>query len=240
MTFRDRVGLAGFVLAVVGAAMALSVTVDFVTRSFDVRDDGPVYAMFAAAICALPIAWFVGTRLVLLRRLKDQLEATSRHDSLTGLLNRPTFLKALAEHPLRRGAVALLDVDFFKSINDTHGHFIGDEVLAHVGRVLGRSCRPGDLICRFGGEEFAILFADATPELAVKLAEELVRDVASERILADGKQHALTVSLGYAMRDCSTDPAKALRAADEALYRAKAQGRNRAVAAWGPPSRIAA
>lgn len=239
MTFKDRVGLVSFMLAVSGAAMALSVIVDYLARSFDLIGRGPIYVMISAAICALPIAWFVGTRLVAICRLKDQIEITSRHDSLTGLLNRSTFLDLVAEQPSRRGAVAILDLDFFKTINDTHGHFIGDEVLAHVARVMLATCRRDDLICRFGGEEFAILFSGATPEVAKTLAMALVDNMASDPVFAGGQHHHLTVSIGYAMHDGATDPAQALQAADQALYRAKAQGRNRAVAAWdAAPIRI--
>ncbi len=234
MTFRDRTGLLLFILTVTATAMMFAVLVDYLTRSLQLATSGPLHAMASAGVCALPIAWFVGTRLVLLRRLKDQIETAARHDRLTGLLNRPSFLDMLAARPPRKGIVALVDVDFFKRINDTHGHFVGDEVLAHVAATLAAACRPGDLVCRFGGEEFAILFADATRADAQALAQGLVRRMSERPVLAGGVRHDLTVSVGFAERDDRQEVTQALMAADKALYRAKARGRNCAIAAWEP------
>ena len=240
MMIKSRAGLLGFVLAVSAAAIVLGSGADFLTVRYGLPEHGPVHVVTTVLVCALPISWFVGARLMQLNRLKDQLEITSRYDRLTGLLNRPTFMDMLAELPPRTGAVALLDVDFFKRVNDTHGHFVGDKVLAHVARCLSQSCRPGDMICRFGGEEFAVLFADAGVEMAQRLAADMVRSVAESALSVDGHSHHLTISLGYALAGDGIDPAQALQSADQALYRAKAQGRNRAVAAWDaePPQVI--
>lgn len=232
MTVKDRAGLFGFVLAISAAAMVLAAGADWLVRLAGVPAGSPLHVFVAAAACVLPFSGVMGLRLAQLSRLNDRLEIAARYDRLTGLPNRQSFMEMLAEIPPREGVVALLDVDFFKAVNDTHGHFVGDAVLAHVAQVLAAACRPDDLICRFGGEEFAVLFAGATPDVAQDLAEAMVRKVADSHLPAAGKTHRLTISAGLALRAGQTDPAHALQAADRALYRAKALGRNRAAAAW--------
>lgn len=173
--------------------------------------------------------------VALLRRLSD-------HDALTGLLNR-RGLAALHERVrsrLLRGApgyaLLVVDLDHFKQVNDRHGHEVGDALLTAVGQALAQALRPGDGVARTGGEEFCVLLPDTDPAAAQAAGERLrlaVRAVAVSP--GPGEQATVTCSIGVAW---SADPHEPLadvaRRADQALYQAKAAGRDRVAAITGP------
>jgi diguanylate cyclase (GGDEF)-like protein len=168
---------------------------------------------------------------------RRELEELANRDGLTGLLNRRHFMLC-AESELRRAerygrpvAVALADLDFFKSLNDTHGHGAGDLVLRAFATMMQESVRSSDLVCRYGGEEFAFLFPESAIEQAEALVERFRHRFALEPIrLQDGTEVRVTVSIGLA--DATGRPLEvALRQADQALYVAKRGGRNRVVVA---------
>lgn len=165
-------------------------------------------------------------------RLTRRLHHLSRHDALTGLLNRRALLSALnAEQArVRRGAaewaLLLIDVDHFKRVNDAHGHAVGDQVLERVASVLQQSSRQVDVVARMGGEEFCVL-APMTPlHGAALLAERLRQAVESS---AGAGEVAVTISVGISLAQPGADDSAdaAVARADVALYRAKAAGRNR-------------
>ncbi len=168
-------------------------------------------------------------------RMRDQLHHQSIRDPLTGLYNRRHFteslrdiLQAAGERGLKP-AIVSIDVDHFKTFNDTHGHDAGDIVLRAVAEAMDRHCVQGELPCRIGGEEFMILLAEGGREAAVELAEALRRDVAALKVRYGGKTlPTITISLGVAAwpGDGRT-PQELMKAADNALYEAKAKGRNR-------------
>ena len=143
------------------------------------------------------------------------------------------FLHKQWGHAVRSGtplSVALLDLDHFKHINDVHGHEAGDEVLRMAARVLRKHSRRGDLLCRFGGEEFLLVCPGADLQAATKAAERLRSKIADEPIVRAGYQGRLTVSIGVAVRGPGMLGMDGLlKAADEALYAAKQAGRNRVV-----------
>ncbi len=158
-------------------------------------------------------------------------------DELTGLYNRRYFDRHLslmlekAQEQARDMAVMLIDMDFFKSVNDTHGHDIGDSVLREFSDRLRRNIRGVDLACRFGGEEFVVLMPDTDWRQAQGVAER-VRQAVAERGFGTNASRplAITVSVGLALNDSDTDtPEVMLKRADVALYRAKREGRNRVV-----------
>jgi diguanylate cyclase (GGDEF)-like protein len=168
---------------------------------------------------------------------RRELEELANRDGLTGLLNRRHFMLC-AEGELRRAerygrpvAVALADLDFFKNLNDTHGHGAGDLVLRTFAAMMLESVRGSDLVCRYGGEEFAFLFPESGVEQSEALVERFRHRFALEPIrLQDGTEVRVTVSIGLA--DASGRPLEvALRQADQALYVAKRGGRNRVVVA---------
>ncbi len=169
------------------------------------------------------------------RRLIELLRVHARVDALTGLKNRGALEEALersAAEVARRGggyAVALLDVDHFKVVNDTYGHGIGDEVLRQLGATIGGLCRPTDLAARYGGEEFALVLADTNQATAITICERLLNAIRKIRVSAPAGEFGFTISAGLAMAggNCPTDDA--LQRADEALYHAKGLGRDRLV-----------
>jgi len=156
-------------------------------------------------------------------------------DPLTGLLNRREFTRRAEELSASAGgrqndyAVLLFDLDHFKSINDTYGHMVGDEVLEAFARVARRALREGDLLCRYGGEEFAALLPGATADGALRVADRIHRGLATsvERVFSRVRP---TTSIGVAsVRSAEIPLGALLRRADVALYRAKEEGRNRTV-----------
>ena len=180
-------------------------------------------------------------QLTTMRRELDEAQTQARKDPLTDLLNRGAFDAALAEAvaSCRAGGVELtvflMDLDHFKAVNDTYGHQAGDAVLRSVSRQLVRSFpRKEDLTARYGGEEFVALCRSVGHEHAGMLAERARKGIEKLAVECDDAIVTPTASIGYAVLRADEDPASFVKRADEALYRAKAEGRNRAVAAEQP------
>ena len=176
-------------------------------------------------------------------RLFMQAQEMSLADELTGLANRRMFnLQLAAELNQARisGArlcLMLFDLDFFKRINDRFGHLVGDEVLRAFAHAVQEELRDGDLFCRYGGEEFALIAPDISVTDAVSLATRIGHRIATNPfVLNDGTTHALTVSIGIAcIGPGITTDEELIAVADQALYSAKAHGRNRVEIAYGNP-----
>ena len=171
-------------------------------------------------------------------RLVDALQEQARIDALTGLVNRRSFDEALETtltRPAGAGtALVLIDVDAFKTINDSHGHPVGDAVLVHLAQVLREQVRADDaVLSRLGGDELAVLLRDCTPDVASRRAEELLLAVRSTPLpLADGTLLSLSISLGVAHApERSGDLGTLYHEADAALYDAKRAGRGRVAVA---------
>jgi len=180
----------------------------------------------------------------------DELLAAARTDPKTRLANA-AWWREVAEAELARArragrplSVLLVDIDHFKQVNDRHGHLFGDTVLVAVADALRAATRPWDLVGRFGGEEFVVLLVDVDLRTAAEIAERIRRQVAATRCPLDGPaasrsyggdgdlgQVGVTVSVGAAACEPPASLASALEAADAALYRAKAAGRNRVLLA---------
>ena len=130
-------------------------------------------------------------------------------------------------------AVLVLDIDYFKSVNDAHGHDAGDEVLREFALRIRKSIRGIDLACRYGGEEFVIIMPETNLAAATVVAERLRRRIASEPFLIQQGTRRLdaTISIGIAALQDADNPASVIKRADQALYRAKRDGRNRVVPA---------
>jgi two-component system, cell cycle response regulator len=156
-------------------------------------------------------------------------------DALTGLYNRryfDTHFETQIRHAAETGkslALLMLDLDRFKAINDTHGHNVGDEVLRETARRLADNLRTVDMVARFGGEEFAIVMPDTTPEIALSAAERLRARIGSTPFAVSSdkaEEIVVTTSIGLAVASRHPDATDLLKRADYALYAAKRAGRN--------------
>jgi len=174
-------------------------------------------------------------------RLRDNVQMSIEMaitDALTGLFNRrymESHLATLIEQAASRGkplAALIIDIDYFKAINDSHGHDAGDDVLRDFALRIKRSIRGIDLACRYGGEEFVVIMPETDMAVAAMVAERLRRRIAAEPFaIGQGSGHIpVTISIGIAgLRGKDDTAANLLKRADQALYRAKRDGRNRVV-----------
>jgi diguanylate cyclase (GGDEF)-like protein/PAS domain S-box-containing protein len=172
------------------------------------------------------------------KELEEQLRGLAMRDPLTGLFNRRHFLE-FAEKALHRAerssmtlALCMFDADHFKTVNDQHGHSIGDGVLTAIARAVEAAVRSSDVVARIGGEEFAVLLPDTDADVAAAVAER-IRAAVEALEVKSGERPSVrpTVSVGVAGHVTGDDIEGLLLRADDALYRAKEQGRNRVVQA---------
>jgi diguanylate cyclase (GGDEF)-like protein len=168
-----------------------------------------------------------------IQSMQAQLQEQVIRDPLTGLYNRLYLADALAREltysARTRGsfAVVMIDVDHFKSVNDVHGHALGDAMLRALGELLRQQVRPTDSPCRYGGEEFVVIMRDVTLDLAIDRINELRVAFSALRFLSNGLEVSRTFSAGVALFPMhGHDESTLLAAADAALYAAKAAGRN--------------
>jgi len=203
-------------------------------------DPGVVLVDFSQDVIAVLLAsllfmgvvtLFIG--YLLYSRLLPQIARVSHTDELTQLVNRSLFMDQaklmLAEAEERRGEMvfAILDIDHFKRINDTYGHQCGDAALAHVAEIFRMVTRPDDLVCRFGGEEFALLL-EGSRASAGRALERMRLQLEMSRLSFGGHQLKLTASFGAAATaECGYNIDYLYNTADKALYVAKQSGRNR-------------
>ncbi|MBE0669006.1 MAG: diguanylate cyclase [Anaerolineales bacterium] len=166
--------------------------------------------------------------------LRTRLQEQAIRDPLTGAFNRRYFSEALDQESARSSrekapySILILDIDRFKQFNDTYGHKCGDIVLQSLANFLNENTRQGDIVCRYGGEEFVILMTDVTSEAAYKRAERFRKQFEEMVIEYDGKKLQCTFSAGIASYPVHADVGETLLSfADQALYRSKTEGRNR-------------
>ncbi|WP_336368080.1 GGDEF domain-containing protein [Marinobacter sp. C2H3] len=164
-------------------------------------------------------------------RAEERLSQQALTDSLTGLANRTQLEQAFQRITSERAlplSVLMLDLDYFKRINDDHGRAAGDMVLQHVADVLRAQVRRDDIACRLGGEEFCVLLPRTGHDDACRLAERLREAIEAQRCQHNGIELALTTSIGIASSEVPEETlATLMHRADEKLYQAKAAGRNR-------------
>jgi diguanylate cyclase (GGDEF)-like protein len=171
----------------------------------------------------------------------DELRSEGHHlrqkvitDTLTGVASREHAMNVLQQHLDRFSGtqdicVVMADLDYFKKINDTYGHLAGDEVLRQISRCLESVVREFDTVSRYGGEEFMIVLSQASPEIAMRVAERIQARVKAARIEYGGNIISTTISQGIAMVEEGDTVNGLLERADAALYLAKMQGRDRIV-----------
>jgi diguanylate cyclase (GGDEF)-like protein len=178
-------------------------------------------------------------------RMVHKLETMATTDGLTGLFNKRAMLEAgeqkiaAAARFSRKLALLVVDIDFFKKVNDTHGHDVGDLVIRGLGEVLKRQKRTTDVVARFGGEEFVVLCEQTDEKGAMLLAERIREDLAKTTFRTPGGVLSVTCSVGVGtFPEAGPSWESLFKAADEALYVSKRSGRNRSTA-WRAPAAIA-
>lgn len=183
-------------------------------------------------------------RTVQLVEANDQLEIANREldklartDSLTELMNRRAFIEHFQEEVVRRDrsnipfSIALLDIDHFKLFNDRHGHDCGDHVLREIAVLLRENTRGQDVVCRWGGEEFTILFPETPLAGAANIMEKLRRQIELSRFNWLGDELSVTITAGVGEDRGSTEIGQCMKPVDRALLAGKQEGRNRVVQA---------
>jgi two-component system, cell cycle response regulator len=166
---------------------------------------------------------------------RDEMYFRATNDALTGISNRSAVLEALDKELARQSrdnrsfGIILADIDHFKHVNDNYGHLSGDDVLRAVAQGFLASTRPYDSVGRYGGEEFLIVAPFTDVQTTMALAERIRRNLESQPVIARGSSIGVTASFGIAVSTCPPcgDAKILLQLADDALYRAKAKGRNR-------------
>ena len=198
---------------------------DYLTKPFDAQE--------------LRARLHVGKRIIELQDnlidAREKLLYQATHDALTGISNRGVSLDALRRERYRQTreggsfAIAMLDIDHFKYVNDKYGHPVGDAVLTEAALRIKNCIRPYDTVGRYGGEEFLIVVPTSDAQGALGLAERIRASVGSEPVVTDAGPIAITASIGVAVSGGinSCEAEELLKRADEALYRAKELGRNR-------------
>ena len=155
----------------------------------------------------------------------SRLSYEATHDPLTGVLNRAAYEDIMERHGDGRLAFLIIDIDYFKQINDTYGHNVGDKALKRVADALKKSFRSEDFICRIGGDEFVVIMINAGSELKALVASKIESIAKSVKDEKDGMP-GITLSIGVAFSDRKDPSGTIFEDADKALYRAKEKGRN--------------
>ncbi|MFQ1700693.1 GGDEF domain-containing protein [Loktanella agnita] len=212
-------------LGVVAWGLVASTLAYLVEYIFDGSVDDPfIRHVVMTSLIAAPMILAAMMLFRHLDRLQNELIRIAATDPLTGLLNRRAFFEKV--ETTGEGALLMLDLDHFKSINDTYGHAVGDEVLCEMARQLSQMIRRGDILGRLGGEEFAVYLSPADVVDAQNVGTRLAQGIAFEK---ETVNFVVTVSVGAVMRQGATALAEDLRYADHALYTAKREGRARMV-----------
>jgi diguanylate cyclase (GGDEF)-like protein len=197
-----------------------------------------LYANLGISLCVTLIVLFLAH--LVLSRYQHRIEEMASTDELTGLLNRHAFTilidKLLAEYRRTPQPIAMLlaDIDHFKEINDRHGHLAGDRVLTCIGSALRVTLRQSDIAVRWGGEEFLLVLSGCDLAEAQRIAENLRQKIEASSVDMDGRQIAVTISVGVTQYDGTERPDQTVTRADTALYAAKSGGRNRVEVAVTP------
>lgn len=230
-----RYAAAGLLLGVGAPAGALLLRVASVRldAAAELKDHMFFYLYgFIGTCVVLGVAgYLVGRRADLLREGRDRYLTLAEHDDLTQLLNARAFRERYdraIEHALKFGepiSLLLADVDSLKEINDREGHSAGNEALRRVARVLEASKRAGDLACRWGGDEFAVLMPGADSTAAVRLAQTILDHLRAEQTPAAGSRQNVSITIGVAAATNPSPSQNLFELADRALYEGKRRGR---------------
>lgn len=230
-TVRDQRELVVYVASATALAVLIALAIDianqlafFVDWTTSLRSWA--VTIFAAIVIAVPILYGIGRTHLSLHQAKAMVEQLSLMDPLTGLANRRAILDRAEASAGTTLVLIIIDIDRFKSVNDTYGHRVGDFVLQSVGQQMAAELGGVGTVGRLGGEEFAVLSSGAPPDVVLGKVKDFCKHIAAMPIVAHGVAVKVTVSAGAAVGKGQSF--EALYAdADRALYAAKAAGRNR-------------
>lgn len=204
----------------------------FLTEQDEWATDLPVIVLLATAL-TVGVSWSLARQVQKSHALAQELQRLVDRDRLTNVASRDFFFSEIEKHPNMHGVIMMVDLDRFKTINERHGHLVGDVVLRDVASLLSRSIRGEDMICRFGGEEFLIFLNRQDETTGASIGERLRSAVESCAVpIGNGEAVQVTISLGAARMDSLNEIAKTISLADDALNAAKEGGRNRLVVSW--------
>lgn len=182
-----------------------------------------------------PICTLVGHQMYRNQLLTAELQHMLEFDRLTGAASRDHFFAVLGDVADVSGVTLMIDIDHFKRVNDTYGHFVGDAVIKSTAEVLQGAVRAEDIVCRFGGEEFVLFLPDLKAHEAEAMASRILQAVRTNMVTFGSGLVAVTVSIGAAVKRPTEALEISLQRADDCLYRAKRSGRDRAEFYWSPP-----
>ncbi|WP_299729671.1 GGDEF domain-containing protein [uncultured Tateyamaria sp.] len=215
-----------FSLVVTVTSMVCAVTLNYLIFPAEYLSRTVPGTMVIVTLVTIPTCLFVGSKIRENVHLSQELRRLVERDRLTDVATRDFFFNRMAKVPDAYGISLMVDIDFFKRVNDTYGHLTGDRVITHVASLLRGAVRPGDIVCRFGGEEFVVFLADADHTGGAAMAERLRALVAESPIDEAGTTLSVTVSIGGSLKEATDHIETAIQRADDALYRAKNGGRN--------------
>ncbi|MEO1779702.1 MAG: GGDEF domain-containing protein [Pseudomonadota bacterium] len=226
MKLESKLDVILFVVVVTVASMVAAVGLNYVLFPPEFLSRTVTGTMVIVTLVTPPICLYIGAKVRENVRLSEELRRLVERDRLTDVATRDFFFTRMAQEPEAYGISLMIDIDFFKRVNDTYGHLTGDKVVSHVASVLRDAVRPGDIVCRFGGEEFVVFIADADHIAGAAMAERLRALVAASPIDEAGTTLSVTVSIGGSLKEATDHIETAIQRADDALYRAKNGGRN--------------
>lgn len=220
------------ITTLVAIGLSVLVTIFMIGIGRNVSVDGWILTVATPLVVAPLASWIPIHLLIAIGRLEAEMRILASQDALTMLLNRRAFIEKLelqaklAKRGSDRLSVVMLDLDFFKKVNDTYGHAGGDAVLKSFSKVLASHLRDGDFVGRIGGEEFCATLVNTDAIGAVKYAEKILRAVRNTSVTVGHKQIRYTTSIGVAEFSIPESTDTLLAHADEALYAAKRDGRD--------------
>lgn len=224
---RTRAHLAIFAFGWTVVAIVLSLALSFTVLGLVPSPRNTIVTIAVPAMVTPLVSLLSGRMMMRLHRMSQKLQHAVDHDALTSTVTRQYFFDKLQILDGKISSIILLiDIDQFRTINETHGHFVGDIVLRETAHRLINNTRRDDLVARFGCEEFIVLLPDTTPKDAVHVAERMRATVARTPIRTSVSKIPVTVSIGIGHLSPGNDAKSAMQEADDALYAAKTAGCN--------------
>ena len=227
---RTHVALFAFMVTVLMVAVVVMIVLSLYPP--DLAPIVAVRAPITTILVTFPLVFVLGMKIRENHELVDALREMVDTDRLTGTSSRDRFFGEMSRREKEPGAVLMVDIDHFKSVNDRYGHLSGDAAIKAVSGILRHIARGSDLVCRFGGEEFIMFISRVDEAQAGDIAERLRTRVKERPLSLRGVEVSLTVSVGVAGRMSNEDLQETIRRADEGLYLAKNAGRDRVVIRW--------